>query len=360
MRILHVVQPPVGGTPVLVDLLVREQAGRHDVGVVGRPAMARRLSGVPVQIWTLPMERSIRPREDLSHLRRLIAVVRQFQPDVIHAHSSKAGVLARIAGAATHVPVVFSPHNFSHLIHEGGPAKRAAFFAIELALAPLTTHLHLSFAAEARHARLTGLSRRGRVTVVPNGIATGPLLTLDPPLEDDPVVGTYGRIWPQKRIDLLLHALAALRREGLSPRVRVIGDGPAREELEALAMDLELDAEFSPDPGGPAEAMPLLGVYVLSSDQEAQPLVPMEAMAAGRVVVATTVGGVPDVVHDGVTGLLVRPGDVHALAGALARLLGDAGLRARLASGAREAARGYDISAMAGALDRIYADVGGR
>jgi glycosyltransferase involved in cell wall biosynthesis len=86
----------------------------------------------------------------------------------------------------------------------------------------------------------------------------------------------------------------------------------------------------------------------------------MEAMAAGRVVVATTVGGVPDVVRDGVTGLLVRPGDVHALARALARLLGDAGLRARLASGAREAARGYDISAMAGALERIYADVGGR
>jgi glycosyltransferase involved in cell wall biosynthesis len=355
MRILHVVQPPVGGTPVVVDLLARAQAARHEVGVAGRPAMARRLEGAPVRVWALPMERNIQPRADAAYLRALVAIVRGFRPDVIHAHSSKAGVLGRVAGALTRTPVVFSPHNFAHRIHEGGLPKRAAFFAIELALAPLTAHLHTSHAAEARHALRTGLGRRGRVSVIPNGIDAAPLLALaPPPARPEPVVGTYARLWPQKRVDLLLRAAAILRDDGFTLPVRVIGDGPLREELGALARDLGLDAEFVPDPGGPAQALALLDLYVLSSDQEAQPLVPIEAMAAGRPVVATAVGGVADVVQDGVTGLLVAPGGAAALARAIGRVVSDGDLRARLAAAGRDAAAGFDAAAMAQAMDAVY------
>jgi glycosyltransferase involved in cell wall biosynthesis len=350
-----VIQPPVGGAPVLVDLLVREQVARHDVGVVGRPAMARRLAGSGARVWTLPMGRSINPLEDLGNLRRLIAIVRGFRPDVVHAHSSKAGVLGRLAGRACGVPVVLSPHNFAHRIYEGGRAARTVFLLVEIALSPLTTHLHVSHGEEKRHALRAGLARRGRVTVIPNGILTSPLLAIADPPRRAPVVGTYARLWPQKRIDILVRAAARLESQGVPVALRIIGGGPLESDLRELIAELGLsDAQILADPGGPAAALAMLDIYVLSSVQEAMPLVPIEAMAAGRTVIASAIGGVPEVFDDGTTGLLVAPGDVDALTEALRRVLSDGELRRELGRAAREVARGYDISRTADALELVY------
>jgi glycosyltransferase involved in cell wall biosynthesis len=350
-----VIQPPVGGAPVLVDLLVREQISHHEVGVVGRPAMARRLVGSGARVWTLPMTRSVSPLEDLSNLRRLIAIVREFRPDVVHAHSSKAGVLGRLAGRACGVPVVLSPHNFAHRIYEGGRAARAVFFLVELALSPLTTHLHVSYGEEKRDALRTGLARNGRVTVIPNGILTGPLLAIAEPASPTPVVGTYARLWPQKRIDILVLAAARLESQGVPVVLRIIGGGPLESDLRELITELELkDAQIIADPGGPAAALEMLDVYVLSSVQEAMPLVPIEAMAAARTVIASAVGGVPEVVDHGTTGLLVAAGDVDALADALRHVLSGSELRRRLGRAARNVARDYDISRTADALELVY------
>lgn len=342
---------------MLVELLARAQRGRHQVGVVGRPALARRLDGAGVRVWSVPMDRSIHPLRDARDLGRVVRIVRRFAPDVVHAHSSKAGVLGRVAGRLCGVPVVLSPHNFAHSIHEGPAWLRRAFLAVERALAPLTSHLHVTYEEEREDALRLGLARPGRVSVVPNGIDAGPLLALPPPTGEPPTVGTYARLWPQKRVDLLLRAAASVMESGADLRVAVVGEGPLRGELEALADTLGIAerTRFVDDPGGPARALALLDVFVLSSVQEAFPLTPMEAMAAGRPVVASRVGAVPEVVEDGVTGLLVDPGDEPGLAAALGRLVADPERREALGTaGRRVAGERFDVAAMAEALDEIY------
>ena len=357
MRILHVVQPPRGGAPVLVELLARSQSTRHDVGVVCRPAVARRLVDLQGMVWSVPMERSIRPVGDARDLGRLVRIVRTYRPDVIHAHSSKAGALGRAAGALTGVPVVFSPHNFAHLIHEGGPWLRMAFLSLERLLAPLTDHLHLAYEQEREQALRWGLARPGKVSVIPNGIATQPLLRLDAAGSSPPRVGTYARLWPQKQLDLLVRAAARLSERGRSFELLIIGDGPLRAELEQLSDSLGMldHTHYLPDPGGPTQALAMIDVFVLSSAQEAFPLTPMEAMAAGRPVVATAVGAIPQIVEDGRTGFIVPAGDEPALAEALDRLLADSQLRAAMGEAARAtAAERFDVSLMAERMDAVY------
>lgn len=356
MRVLHVVQPPRGGAPALVEMLVRRQLARHEVGVVCRLAVARRIAGSGARVWVLPMDRRVRAT-DFRELVRLTRVVASYRPDVIHAHSSKAGVLARLAGRATGTPVIFSPHNFSYRIYEGPAPVRLAFLAIERLLAPLTAHLQVSYQAEYYDALRVGTGTSRNTSVVPNGIETGPLLKLPKPTGDPLCVGTYARLWPQKSIDVLLRSAAICLRRGLAFDVLIIGEGPLRTSLMALASELGIEGRtrFLDDPGGAVAALASLDVFVLSSSVEATPLALMEAMAAGRTVIATRVGGVSGMVNDGETGLLVEPNDTGALAAAIGRIVTDASLRGRLAAAGRRTAEArFDVAATASAFDAIY------
>jgi glycosyltransferase involved in cell wall biosynthesis len=352
-----VVQPPRGGAPALVEMLVREQVRIHEVGVVCRPGPARRLAGSGARLWALPMVRAVAPADDLRQLARLIRIVRRFEPDVLHAHSSKAGVLGRLAARASGVPVVFSPHNFAHAIHEGPGYLRWLFLMAERLFAPLTTQLHLTYGGEREEALRLGLARPERLMVVPNGIDAGPLLSIPVPDRNPPTVGTYARLWPQKRIDLLLEAAAVLARRGLAFHLEVIGDGPVRGELEGLAHDLGLDGRvrFMNDGVGRAQALEELDIYVLSSAQEAFPLVPMEAMAAGRPVIATAVGALPEIVEDGVTGTIVPVGDGAGLAEAIATLIAEPDLRRSMGAAGRErVTERFAIDRMSDQLEEVY------
>src|SRR5205085_11165012 len=140
----------------------------------------------------------------------------------------------------------------------------------------------------------------------------------------------------------------------------LVGDGPLWAELEELAGSLGLGgavlfAGYRPNPERYLAAM---DVFVLPSRAEAMPLVIPEAWAAGRPVVATRVGGIPELIEDGKTGLLVEPGDVGGLAVRLRQLLADPPLARALGRAGRESARAkYDVTAMAGAYDRTYREL---
>lgn len=303
------------------------------------------------------MGREVSPGEDFQNLVRLTRIVRRFRPDVLHLHSSKAGALGRLAARLTGVPTVFSPHNFAHTGHEGSERVRNLYLMVERALAPLTDQLHLTFDQERREALRLGLARPGRVTVVPNGAEIAPLLSIDGANRDPPTIGTFARLWPQKRIDVLLRAASLLVQKDLPFRLAVIGDGPLKGELEELAAHLGLADRtvFMEAPNGAEAAMKEIDIYVLSSSQEAFPLVPIEAMAAGRPVVASAVGAVPEIVTHGETGLLVPPADEAALARALGTLIADPSLRRRMGeSGRHEAKTRFPISAMNVRMEELY------
>jgi glycosyltransferase involved in cell wall biosynthesis len=170
------------------------------------------------------------------------------------------------------------------------------------------------------------------------------------------VVGAVGRLHPQKGLDVLVRAVA------LVPEVRLVlvGDGPQRVELERLAGELGIRSRLTVTgwTDQPRAYLPSFDVVALPSRFEGLPLALLEAMLAGRAVIATGVGSVPDAVWDGKTGLLVPVDDAAALAAALRRLLRDVTLRARLGAAARDlVCRRYTPAAMAAAYEAVYDEV---
>jgi glycosyltransferase involved in cell wall biosynthesis len=160
-----------------------------------------------------------------------------------------------------------------------------------------------------------------------------------------------GRLGPQKALGVLLEALAEV------PDITLVvaGDGPERAALEARARELGIDGRVSFLGAVPRErVLRLFGAgdaTVLSSAWENFPHTVVEALAVGCPVIATAVGGVPEVVTDGDNGLLVAPGDAHALGAAIARFFGDAELRARLAAAAPASVAGYSEDAVFSAIE---------
>jgi glycosyltransferase involved in cell wall biosynthesis len=197
-----------------------------------------------------------------------------------------------------------------------------------------------------------------RVGVVPNASPQPQRpLPAAPPL-DRPALAFAGRLTAAKSLDVLLEAVA--RVDGVS--LVIAGDGEERESVAVRAGELGLDGRVRLLGALPREeVLALLGAadaVVLSSAWENFPHVLVEALAVGTPVIATRVGGVPEIVEDGVSGLLVPPGDADALAGAVRRYLGDEVLRERLREGARAAGARFAPEALLDRLEQILAAAG--
>jgi glycosyltransferase involved in cell wall biosynthesis len=168
-----------------------------------------------------------------------------------------------------------------------------------------------------------------------------------------------GRLAPQKRVDVLLQALGkAKEATGDLLAATIVGDGPERGRLEKLASDLQLlghGVTFAGNCEDPRVYYRDADLLALTSDFEGTPNVLLEAMASGLPVVATSVGGVPDLVQSGETGLLCEAGNVDAVAEQIVRLAGDVELRRRVgANAAAFIAEHYSCDALAGNLLRVY------
>jgi glycogen(starch) synthase len=198
-----------------------------------------------------------------------------------------------------------------------------------------------------------------RASVVYNGIRLADFADPAPYQHPRPYLLGIGRHVPQKGFDVLLRAFA----EAHLPEhdLLLAGDGPERPALEALASALNLGArvQFVGRADRPTAVSLFQGCdfFVLPSRMEPQGIVNLEAMAAGKAVVASRVGGVPDIVLDNETGLLVPGEDVPALASAITRLAADSALRQTLGDAGRKRAQGFDWSAIAAQYLEIYQSV---
>jgi glycosyltransferase involved in cell wall biosynthesis len=212
------------------------------------------------------------------------------------------------------------------------------------------------------------LGMRCRWTLLQNGIEAdafrvapaGPAARLAAGLDPArPVVGTVGRLEDRKGQDQLLVALQGLQASlnGLAPQGIIVGDGPLRERLEGQARELGLQdaVRFTGTVGDVRPLLAAMDVFVLPSWAEGMSNALMEAMAATRPVVATAVGGNPEIVADDRTGVLVPPGDAGAIASALRALLGDAERADRLARAGRDfVSERFGARARVAELERLY------
>lgn len=332
--------------------------------------LARRLGVRPVLLRSL--RRDLSPWHDLRALLALRSLIRRHRPEVLHTHTAKAGALGRTAAALSgrRRPRMVV-HTFHGHVLSGYFCARTArrFAAIERWLA-LRTDVLIAVSDEVRDDLLRlGIGRPEQIRVVPLGLdltafagvaAEGAGAACGADLRrrlgvpaDAPLVTLAARLVPIKRVDLFLAAAERVAAERADTWFCVAGDGELRERLRASAPARRLAGRLVwPGFVDPMSALCAAShVMALCSDSEGTPVSIIEALAAGRAVVATRVGGVPSVVRDGETGLVVRPGDPGALAEAILRLLGDAGLRERLgAAGRVEVTRRF-------ALDRLTRDI---
>jgi glycosyltransferase involved in cell wall biosynthesis len=170
-------------------------------------------------------------------------------------------------------------------------------------------------------------------------------------------VGWIGRMTGIKRTDDVLLAFKSLRERGIDARLCLVGDGPDRDQVERRAHELGVMREtlFLGYQEQVASFFAAFDVFVLPSANEGTPVTAIEALAAGKPVVATRVGGIPDVVRDGEDGFLVAPGDVEALADRLAELATDDALRERMGEAARARVRErYSVERLVDDVDRLY------
>ena len=261
-------------------------------------------------------------------IQRAVELVREHGVDVIHAHMPAAHTLAGLAGRATRTPVVATVHSM-HVSMQDLEMHRLA-----------GTHLCVVSQAARAHALAVGADR-SRLTVIRNGVDTEAFLPRarlpGQDAERAPVVGYVGRLSPEKNPAMFLQVAALVRANAPHARFVVVGDGPLREELETLARTLAIrDAvSFVGECGDMVSQYQALDVLLSTSWHEGTSLAVLEAMASGIPVVATDVGGSPELVAAGVTGWLTPAGDEAAMAERALALLLDGSLRHRFGVAAR-------------------------
>lgn len=282
-------------------------------------------AGIPVRREPA-LTRPIRPIQDARAVGRLRRLFAEANPEVVHVHSSKAGALARLA-APPGLAVVYTVHGLVYRNVAMPRWKRAAYRAIESILLRRSAAVIAVAAADARELQaLRGSRPSPPVAVVPNGL--GPEWENLPVVPAErPVVGTVARFTEEKALDDLLRAFAAVRASRPEAELWLVGDGPLRPRLQALAQALGMAAAVR-FWGFAADVRPLLAdmrVFVLSSVKEGAPYSLLEAMAMGRRIVATRVGAVPEMAAGYPAATLVTPRRIDQLAAAVAAALAEDG-----------------------------------
>ena len=344
-------------------------------GTVGRgeESMAYVVEEAGARVITLPgLSREIAPVHDAIAIMRLARLIRRVRPAILHTHTAKAGAVGRVAAlvaGSARPPIVI--HTFHGHVLRGyfSPARTTFFRVLERLLARVTTVL-VAVSPEVRDDLVSlGVAPPEKFTVIRLGIELEERVRSEEPAADvrkrigiPPerfVVGWLGRMTGVKQTADLLSVLALLRDRDVDAGLLLVGDGPDRLDFETQAHDLGL-MRHCLFLGYQEEVAPwyaAMDAVALPSGNEGTPVTVIEALAAGKPVAAYGVGGVPDVVRDGVDGYVVEPGDVEALAGRLAELAADRALGARMGAAGRERVlERYGVGRLLDDVDRLYRD----
>ena len=302
----------------------------------GGGVLARQLEDRGVEVVTLRhMARPVRPLSDLRALRELVGHLRRIRPDIISTHSSKAGILGRIAGRRLRVPTITTAHGWLFDLPIRGRRQRAVW-GIERSMAPLARRIVTVCESDRQLAIDSGVSEPDRFVTIHNAMPDVDDSFRADPSAVPPRLLMVARFAAQKDHATLFRALANLT--DLDWTLDLVGAGPLEESVRALAGSLGLSerVRFL----GMREDVPELiagsQLYLLISHWEGFPRIILEALRGGLPVVASDVGGVREAVIDGETGFVVPENDDVLLADRLKQLIEDAGLRAAMGRAARD------------------------
>jgi glycosyltransferase involved in cell wall biosynthesis len=380
IRVLRVIaRLNMGGPALHVSYLT---AGLRDLGYEtmlvagevshGEESMGYVAEKLGVRVTPLVhLHREISPIRDLLATFRLARIMREQRPEILHTHTAKAGAVGRVAAllaGRARPPIVV--HTFHGHVLRGyfGRFWTAVFRVLERLLARVTDAL-VAVSPEVRDELVSlGVAPASKFAVIRLGIqleervaaagdARAETRRVMGVAEGRFLVGWIGRMTGVKRTGDVLHAFRLLRERGVDACLCMVGDGPDRAQVEDLAAELGIvrDCLFPGYQEEVGQFFCAFDVFVLPSGNEGTPVTAIEALATGCPVVATRVGGVPDVVREGEDGFLVEPGAVEEIADRLARLAADPGLRARMgAAGRARVLPRYSIDRLIDDVDHLY------
>jgi len=319
---------------------------------------------IGAEVFPVEIGDGVKPRHDLTAVHDLRKIITRQQIQVVHAHGAKAGILGRLAARGSGALLVVTDHNF--LSGSARPLWQRNFYFLVNRLLDSHTSAHIAVSrAMAMDLQNSFRIPPHKVATIPNGIDLSRFNVINelkrarqqlglPP--DGPVVGTVSRLVYEKGIDLFLRAAREIQQVMPQVSYLIIGDGPQLRELKELAQALELKkVVFAGARQDVPKLLPLLSVYVAPSRQEGLSVAVLEALASRRAVAAFEVGGLPELVRTGATGILVHPGDYRQLAMAVVRLLNNPSYARRLGENGRLLVeREYRIEDMVARTSALY------
>lgn len=384
MKIAHVITRLIIGGAQENTLLSCEgqHALGHDVTLITGPAegpegslMLRAKTGGYRVIVIDEMKRSILPVKDFRTYLRLKQVLAEIRPDVVHTHSSKAGILGRWAADAVKVPgIVHTIHGLSFTASSSRVVNHV-YRMLERQAAPLTHKIVCVADAMREQSLAAGVGLPDQYVTIYSGMETRPFLEPDVPPEvmrdrlgiepDEVVIGTVARLFHMKGHDDLLDI--APRLVSMYPNVRFlwVGDGVLREHFQARMDQMRLRSKFLITGMVPPEQVPsLMGamdIVVHPSRREGLARALPQGHLAGKPVVTYDIDGAREAVEHGVSGFLVPPFEQDELAERLMTLLDDPSLRQSMGEAGREHALArFDVRVMVDELEKVYAEVTAR
>ncbi len=303
-----------------------------------------------------PLLRHYNPVTAVPAVRSIAMYIRRQGFNLVHTHSTEAGIVGRLAAHRVGVPVVHTVHGVPFADDRHDLLTRFVL-ACERRVAPMTDRIVTNADAIAEDYLQRGIGQPDQYTTVYSGIDVEQFAVAEP-ATDLPGEGLritmISRLVEGKGLGVLLDCVDALDREDIT--VCVVGDGPEREPFEADVRrrglgDIVYTLGYREDID---QILAVTDVFVLPSFREGTPRVITEAMASGLPVVATNIAGIPEQVTDGENGYLVPTGDPDAIADRLGRLLDDAALREEFGLASRECAKRFSVETMVEDLDAIY------
>lgn len=376
VRILHVItRLEKGGAPaVLLGLLCHSDNKRFEhhiaTGITQEPEkdMIPYAEDMGFRVFVIPtLVREVRPFLDVNALLNLFVLIRKGRYDIVHCHTSKGGFVGRLAARLANVKVIiYSPHGdifggyFSKI-------KTCFFVWLERFAARFTDKIITLTKSGIDPYLKARIGKKSQFDYIYNGVDIAALEKRNVSRkqkrqqlavgDDCPLVVTAGRLVPVKGYKYLIEALPLIVREAPNIQVIFIGDGELREELlnKAKALKLENNALFLGMRNDVPEIISCSDLFVLPSINEGFGIVLLEAMAMRRPIVATNVGGIPEVVLDGETGILVPPKDPVQLSDAILKLLKDTSLARRMGEyGYQRLKSCFDIKEIVLKTERLY------
>lgn len=368
MKILYTVTgAEFGGAVAHVLGLMRADIKQgHRVAIVAaqEPRLISQATDIGAQVFANPyFVSAVQLHNDLRALWPVFQAIRRFNPDIVSAHSTKAGYAARLACAVLRKPVIFTAHGWAFSEGRSGWKRRLLALAERL-VAKTTARIICVSKHDLDIALRFKVASAEKLVVIRNGVDPAPFLKADGAsvrqelgLGKVPVLTMAGRLAPPKDPMTLLRACQLLKGEF---KLLIVGDGKLRWQAEEFVSRGNLGHKviFTSERQDIPEILAASDIFVFTSHWEGLPLAIIEAEVAGLPVVASSVGGIRELVQDGINGFTVPPQDAQALAQALQKLLDDARFRREAGLAARrKALNEFSFDSMLTKTYQVYEEV---